>query len=90
MPNVSAEVDLNADVKGARGYQGRGEQRDLSRAAAIRRLHVAAWLISSSMRHLEARGFQAFATIAKEFAGRVVGAVDFVRRANTTIQVSRI
>ena len=46
--------------------------------------------IPSLMRHLEARGFQDFAKIAKEVAGRVVGAVDFGRRANTTIQVSGI
>jgi hypothetical protein len=39
------------------------------------------------MRQLEARGFQDFAKIAKEFPGRVVGAADFGRRANT-IQVS--
>jgi len=42
------------------------------------------------MRHLEARGFQDSAKIAKEFPGRVVGAGDFGRRANTTIQVSGI
>jgi len=42
------------------------------------------------MRHLEARGFQDLAKIAKEFPGRVVGAADFGRRANTTIQVSGI
>ena len=46
--------------------------------------------VPSPMRHLEARGFQDFAKIAKEFAGRVVGAADFGRRANTTIQVSGI
>jgi hypothetical protein len=46
--------------------------------------------IPSPMRHLEARGFQDFAKIAKEFPGRVVGAADLGRRANTTIQVSRI
>jgi len=33
--------------------------------------------IASRMRHLEARDFQDFATIGKEFAGRVLGAADF-------------
>jgi hypothetical protein len=43
--------------------------------------------VALPMRHLEARGFQDFAKIAKEVPGRVVGAADFGRRANTTIQV---
>jgi hypothetical protein len=43
--------------------------------------------IASLMRHLEARVFQDFATIGKEFAGRVLGPLIFGRCANTTIQV---
>src|SRR5260370_25397152 len=42
------------------------------------------------MRHLEARGFQDSAKIAREFPGRVVGAAEFGRCAYTTIQVFRI
>jgi hypothetical protein len=41
------------------------------------------------MRHLEARGFQDFAKIGKEFPGRVVG-VPISGGTNTTTQVSTI
>ena len=46
--------------------------------------------VRSLMRHLEARGFQDFAKIAKEFPGYVVGVPISGRYANTTIQVSVI
>jgi len=38
--------------------------------------------VPSPMRHLEARGFQDFAKIAKEFPGRVVGTAGFGRCAD--------
>src|SRR5215471_6054105 len=54
----------------------------VARTSTILNLGESVWqAVLSPMRHLEARGFQDFAKIAKEFPGLVVGAADFGRCA---------